>query len=255
MRNLIMCVAILSVAVLASSALAVDPNLVAWYTFDEGSGTIAHDSARTHNGTLYGATWAAGKVGGAMSFNGDDRVSVPSDPELNITGDITIAAWVNFYEGGLGWDGSEKAIVTKCIGNGTYNNPYDFRSSLEIEPKLAMVRANSYTHESTFAETYLSLNTWHYVAVRVENMVTDFYVDGILTGKSYGEPPLTSPATGNNYPLLIGARNDGFFFKGLIDDVRIYNRALTAEEIRAIPEPATLLLLGLGGILLRRSKR
>jgi hypothetical protein len=255
MRNLVMYVAILATAVLASSALAVDPNLVAWYKFDEGSGTTAYDSARTHDATVYGATWVTGKVGGALSFNGwDNFVSAPDHPELNITGDITIAAWVNFSEGGLMYDGSEKAIVSKCVYNGAFGNPYDFRTSISIEPDLTMVRANDTGHDCTYSDFHIALNSWHHVAVRVENTATDFYVDGVLTGKRYPLPPLTSPPTGNDLSLLIGARDDGLFFNGLIDDVRIYNRALTAGEIRTIPEPATLLLLGLGAAIVRKRR-
>ena len=241
------------ILLVAGAASAVDPSLVAWYKFDEGSGTTAYDSARHHNGTVYGATWAAGKVGGALNFDGwDNYVAADDDPELNITGDITIGAWVNFREGGLMYDGSEKAIVSKTVYNGAFNNPYDFRTSISIEPELAMVRANYTGHEVTYSDNHISLNSWHYVAVRVENMVTDFYVDGILTGKSDPAPRLTSPPTGNDLRLLIGARDDGLFFNGLIDDVRIYNRALSATEIRAIPEPCTLMLLGLGSVIASR---
>jgi hypothetical protein len=241
------------VLLVASSVWAIDPSLVAWYQFDEGWGTTAYDSARHHTGTVYGATWTTGKVGGALSFDGwENYVSADDDPELNITGDITIAAWVNFREGGLMWDGSEKAIVTKCVWNGAYANPYDFRTSISIEPSLAMVRANDMGHEVTYSTLNFPLNTWHHVAVRVENMITDFYVDGVLTGKSAPAPRLTTPPTGNDLRLLIGARDDGLFFNGLIDDVRIYDRALSGDEIRNIPEPCTLVLLGLGSVIASR---
>ena len=229
-------VIILQILVLSSVvASASDPNLVGWWQFDEGAGTVAVDSGGAHNGTISGPVWAAGHTGGALQFDGiNDYVAVPNAPELNITGDITIAAWVNFFEGGLGYDGSEKAIVTKCVGSGAYNNPYDFRSSIAIEPELTMIRADGSMHEVFYSDKHISLNTWHHVVVRVENMVTNFYVDGNVTGKSAGGPSLTNPPTGNNYPVLIGARNDGLYFKGLIDDVRLYNRALSASEIQML---------------------
>jgi hypothetical protein len=246
---------LITVISMAGSVSAADPNLVAWYTFDEGSGTIAHDSAGGHDGTVYGATWVAGKIGGALSFNGSSYISVPSCAALNITGDITIDAWVNFARGGNDSDMSQQSIVTKCFGNGAYNNPYDFRTSANVAPVLELIRANGSTHEQSYSgDTYVPLNSWHNVAVVEQGTAAYFYIDGILTGTVWGVPPLTSPPTGNNYAMLIGARYDGLYFDGLMDDVRIYNRALTSTEINDIPEPCTLLLLGLG-MLTIRSKR
>jgi hypothetical protein len=244
---------IMIILLVAGPVLALDPSLVAWYQFDEGLGDMAYDSAHNHNGMIYGATRTAGKVGGALYFNGwDNFVEVADDQELNVTGDITIAAWVNFYEGGLMWDGSEKAIVTKCVENGAIANPYDFRTDIAIEPELTFVRANDFSHECAYSNQHISLNAWHHVAVTQTSGLTNFYVDGTLTGMWWGEPPLTSPPTGNNYSLLIGARWDGLFFNGLMDDVRIYNRALSGDEIRNIPEPCTLVLLGLGSLIASR---
>jgi hypothetical protein len=209
---------------------------VAWYTFDEVDGAVVRDSAGGHNGEVHGAARTEGKIGGALKFDGfNDYVVVPDeDGKLNITGDITIAAWVNFRKGGLNYDGSEKAIVTKCANNGAFANPYDFRGDISIEPLLTMVRANNHTHECAYSKTHITLGRWHHVAVVVKNTVTDFYVDGVLTDKWWGVPPLKGPATGNGQPLLIGARDDGLFFDGMIDDVRIYNRALTVKEIEAL---------------------
>jgi hypothetical protein len=246
---------VMIVLVLAGAASALDPSLVAWYTFDEGSGTIAHDSAGGHNGTVYGATWTAGKVGGAMSFNGSSYISVPSSAALNITGDITIAAWVDFSRGGNDSDGSQQAIVTKCVGNGTIDNPYDFRTSANAVPELELIRANDYQHEQSYSDdTHVPLNSWHHVAVVEQGSVVYYYIDGAIAGTAW-QTHLTSAPVGNNNPMLIGARADGLYFDGMIDDVRIYNRALTATEIQNIPEPCTLLLLGLGAAVAIRGKK
>lgn len=225
--------------------------MVAHWTFDEGDGTVAHDSAGGYDGTVNGASWTAGKVGGALAFNGTSNyVYVPDNDALDITGDITIAAWVYFNKGGNGQDGSQQAIVAKTLGKGSYNTPYDFRTSANAEPMLYIVRSDATGHEEVSNYQSVPLFSWHHLAVTVGNNVANFYIDGIPT---LTEGMLTKPAAGNSRPLYIGRRDDGLYLKGLIDDVRLYNNALSQSEIQAlVPEPATLLILGLGGLMLRR---
>jgi hypothetical protein len=205
---------------------------VSYWKFDEGGGMTAYDSAGDNHGTVCGdADWTAGKIGGALSFDGwDDFVRVEHDDSLNITGDITISAWVYFARGGR-----YQAMVTKCRGSGRQNNPFDFRTSTSAEPDLAFVRADANGHERVYSTENMSLGEWHHVLVRVENNVPDFYVDGVITRK-YADTVFTRTPTGNTEPLLIGCRSDGLDFKGLIDEVMIFDRALSAEEIGVLYE-------------------
>jgi len=215
-------------------ARAVDSNgLISHWAFDEGDGNVAYDSAGYNDGTIYGAEWTMGILNGALDFDGtSDYVSVPHDTGLNITGDITISAWVYFTEGGSGQDGTEKAIVTKCVGSGTTNNPFDFRTNNTAEQlMLRLVRADAAGHEVVYSTDGISLNSWHHVLVRVQDKIGDFYVDGTVTTKagSFNKTP-----TGNTQPLLIGRRDDGLYLGGMLDDVRIYGRALSAGEVEQL---------------------
>jgi hypothetical protein len=211
------------------SGLAAAEGLIAHWTFDEGTGTTVADSASGYNGTVVGATWAAGKIGGALYFNGTSNyVQVPHNSNLNITGNITIAAWVNFAQGGNGTVGSAQCMVTKCVNNGSTYNPFDFRTTGRTLPSLTMVRASSYGFQGQDSTKTMSINEWHFVAVSVSNRTSTFYVDGVATSKTGNLFPI--PA-GNTRPLYIGCREDGYFFKGLLDDVRIYNSALDSNEI------------------------
>ena len=201
-----------------------------YWKFDEKSGITAYDSAGNDHGTIYGdADWATGKVGGALSFDGwNDYVSVEHNPELNITGDITISAWVN-----LSQCNKYQAIVTKCIGAGRQNNPFDFRTDNYIKPSLAFVRADAIAHERVYSNIKIPLSRWSHVLVRVEDNVPDFYVDGVLSGK-YADTVFARTPTGNTNPLLIGSRDDGLDINGLIDEVMIFDRALSGEEIQQL---------------------
>jgi hypothetical protein len=224
-------------AILAVCGFASAAGLVAHWTFDEGSGTVASDSAGGYNGTVVGATWAEGIIGGALDFNGvSDYVEVPHNANLNITGNITIAAWVNFKKAGDGTVGSAQCLVNKCLNGGTTYNPFDFRTTGLALPSLTMVRANSYNFSGQDSTTTMTLNEWHFVAVSVANRIATFYVDGVATSKTGYTFP--TPA-GTTSPLYIARRGDGYYFKGSIDDVRIYDYALDTNEIAGLYNEAT----------------
>jgi len=249
----------LSVSIIAALILVHTPTsratltegLVGYWSFDDWADPGRDDSGNGNDGTVHGATWTTGKFGGALSFDGvDNYVSVSDDAALDITGNITVSAWVYLTRGGL-----YQAIVTKCVSSGARNNPFDFRTTWHAKPDLAFVRADAVAHERVYGTVALAMGQWHHVSVRVENNIPDFYVNGYITGK-YADTTFTRTPTGNANPLLIGRRDDGLYFNGLIDEVRIYNRALSGSEIMAlVPEPTTLLLLSLGSLALLRKHR
>lgn len=207
-----------------STLWAVEPNTAA--NIDENGVLTTQDVVRGQSVTILASytegdvTFDAEKVvnifptcpGTALQFDGEnDYVSVPDDASLNITGDITISAWVYITEGGL-----YQAIVTKCVGGGGQNNPFDFRTQTSAEPQLTLVRADASRHERVYSTKHIPIEEWHHVLVRVENKVPDFYVNGIITGK-YADTTFTRTPTGNTKPLLIGGRDDVLYFNGRID--------------------------------------
>lgn len=236
MRKAVLAVSVF--LVMCGPAWAVDSNgLISHWKFDEGEGSTAYDSSGDNDGTLVnGPVWTTGVLDGALEFDGiNDYVTVPDDPSLNVTGDITISAWMYLARGGTGEDGSEQAIVTKCSGTGATNNPFDFRTNISVVPRLAFCRADASGHEHIYSTEAVPILEWHHVLVRVENKVPDFYIDGALSGKT-GHTTFTITPTANPKPVLIDRRDDGLHLAGSIDDVRIYNRALSAEEIRQLYE-------------------
>jgi hypothetical protein len=212
-----------------------DTNLVGWWRLEDSIGSTALDSSgHDRNGSISGATWFNDPIRDwCLSFDGsDDYVSVPSNDALNITGDITISAWVYFESGGTELDGSEQVIVAKTVNNGAYDNPFDFRTNASVEPRLTLIRADANGHEVVYSDAPMSIHQWHHVLVKVENNVPNFYVDGNVTGKT--AESFTKTPTGNTNPVLISRRDDGLYFNGVIDDVQIYNIALSAEKIQQL---------------------
>ena len=203
--------------------------LVGYWAFDEGSGTTAADSSGNGlNGTLqYDPTWASNgscRKGGCISFDGaDDYVRIPDSAQLRLTGDVTVSAWIK--PTGARSLGS---IVSKRyefeLGPVSDSAPYALRWSHK-EPGGTLVTGD--LAASTEADQWQ-----HVVLVRDATTLE-------LRGYKNGAPALTSsyttpPAT-STYALNIG-RNPGGIqrFRGLIDEVRLYDRALTDAEVQAL---------------------
>ena len=213
----------------AQGVLTIDnddgaPGLVAAYSFDEGSGTVAADASGTgNNGTVNGATWtAAGKNGGALSFDGaNDLVSRADNATLDVTR-VTIEAWVN-PSALSGW----RSVVLK---EGNDALAYALYAHDNGPRPAAYVNTGQAADRRTEGVTALPLNTWTHLAMTFDGATLRLYVNGVLAR--------SRAFTGNivNRPgqLAIGGNNVwGEWFAGLIDDVRIYNRALTVAEIQA----------------------
>ena len=196
--------------------------LVAAYGFEETSGTTANDSSTAkNNGTINGpVSSTGGKFGRALSFDGtNDRVDVPDAASLDLTTGMTLEAWVK-PTSNVGW----RTVIMKERGTDLL---YALYSSNGSKPRTE----NFTTVENTAAgTTALPLNAWSHVASTYDGTNLRFYLNGALiaTKATTGAMPNTAN------PLRIGGNAVwGEYFAGLIDEVRVYNRALTEAELKA----------------------
>jgi hypothetical protein len=229
-----------NVALVVSSGGPV--GLVAAFGFEELTGTTVIDSSPLPRiGTILGgAARVAGKIGRALSFDGDnDQVTVPDTAllgtKLDLTNGMTIEAWVN-PSSMAGWE----SVVYKdrdIQGSGLLTYALYAHDGGTNTPPAGYVRTNGIADRGIQGLAPLPLNTWSHIAVTYTTGVgvgstLRFYVNGGLVRTLTGgnQNILTS-----NRPLHIGASNaqDPEFFNGMIDEVRIYNRALSAAEIGA----------------------
>jgi type II secretory pathway pseudopilin PulG len=205
--------------------------LVGYWPFDEGTGTIAYDySGNGNNGTLvnfnFTATsgWTTGKVGGALSFDGvDDYSRIPDSNSLDVSSSFTFSVWVYTTNSGI-----LQTILSKDgVGSdttGAYN--LYIRSDLSV-----FYETNNIDGVYTTANV-VSLNRWYYITVTFDNNISPklkIYINGQKLQE--GNPSTPYILTTD---LLIGRRGIGSFFQGVIDEVRIYNRALSDSEIKAL---------------------
>ena len=226
-------VLVLSVA-LTSVAKA---ELVGWWRFDEGSGTTAFDLSEYGNdGMLQGdPQWVNGKFGKALLFDGvDDFVEIPHADILTVDNEVTVMAWINVERLGFSDTDNYQGIVAKS------NNPRSYslytQGSGTLHFSTTSTATNAFVGSSSSGQ--VPLNEWVHVAAIVVDGGHVYYINGEPSGT--GGSGIVLPGTTDTSPVVIGRTGEGAnrSLLGMIDDVRIYNEALTQEEIQVIMQGA-----------------
>jgi fibronectin type 3 domain-containing protein len=201
------------------------PGLVAAYGFDVGTGTAVPDqSGNGNNGTLTNATWAganAGKFGNALSFNGTTAsVSIPDSSSLDLTSGMTIEGWVNPTTVA----GFRTVILKERPNNLVYGL---YSSSDSTRPQSEIVVGPS---RVLVGPSAIPVGSWTHLAATFDGATQRLYVNGMLVGSLASSGTIAN----SNSPLKIGGNSVwGEWYSGLIDEVRVYSRALSAAEIQA----------------------
>ena len=216
--------------------------LVAAYSFNEGAGTTAADSSGTGNtGTIVNAVWTtSGKYGNALVFNGKNAlVTIQDAASLHLTTGMTLEAWVNpFAIPPANCIPTSTCYWMDVIHKDSDRYYIEASSNQNGEPEAGgiFVRPWTFLHFRTrsgkhvvFGPSALPLNTWTHLAFTYDSAMIRFYVNGVLVASS----PETFSITTSTNPLCIGGDpTQGQFFNGIIDEVRVYNVALTAAQIQ-----------------------
>ncbi|MHC4584512.1 MAG: LamG domain-containing protein [Planctomycetota bacterium] len=223
------CFVLILTAVLASSANAQDPSLVGyWKLDDEGTGTVLDYSGNDRHGTINGdPQFVPGLFGQAMQFTGDpDYVNIGGYKGLLGGHAFTIAAWIKTAGNGeiVGW------------GNNSATERVEFRLN---ESRLRTEHGSG----NRQGDTVVSDNQWHHVALTVQENSTISYPQVILYLD--GEDDTRTGTSSNafniveNFDLSIARQysSSNRWFIGLMDEVRVYDRALSAEEIQNLAVP------------------
>ncbi|HEX6761239.1 MAG TPA: LamG-like jellyroll fold domain-containing protein [Gaiellaceae bacterium] len=206
----------------ARPASPASTGLVAAFGFDEGSGSSVADASGSGNtGTVQNGTWAAGKFGKALQFNGSNtRVNVPDSASLHLTTGMTLEAWVDPSTVNGAW----RDVIYK--GNDNYY--LEATSDNASRPDAGLIAGGSYG--DAFGSAALPANSWSYLAETYDGSTLRLYVNGTQVAST---AHTGSIATSTNQLQIGGDGIWGQYFAGLIDEVRIYNVALTAAQIQA----------------------
>jgi len=259
-KSVLLIVSMVLLNLIAAGAVRAqqDPNLVGWWTFDEGEGTVVRDSSgHGYDGTVTNAAWAPGVLGSALNFNAVGHVDVPAQAWSTISRQLTVAFWsygdpaiqpqANFTFGAFSNVSDNNARVASCHAPWSDGNVYWDTSG---DPG-ATFNPDRISKLATAGEYEGEWRHWAFVK-NVNTGVQSIYLNGVLW---HSATAMTKVIPGNMVAgFSIGDRplHDAPY-AGLIDDFRLYNRALTLSEIKKLaarpkayaPNPAN----GVTGVL------
>ena len=220
------------------TATGPEPSLVAQYNFNEGSGTVLHDTSGNGNeGAITGATWSgSGKFGGALVFSASSSwVTIPDSTSLTFSAAMTLEAWVK--PSSPFPPGEWVTVIAK------ERNPWDYYYGLFTSAYLNAAESLVYVwyldsmvqHGNDQIVDGVSptpLNAWTHLAMTYDSASQRLFVNGVLVAS---RPMTDEIPMWASQPLRIGGgyTNSGQGgLTGMIDEVRIYNRALSQAEIQ-----------------------
>jgi hypothetical protein len=197
--------------------------LVAYYEFN---GTLENEVSDLHDGTVSGSiTYTAdrhGSAGHAVYVGTNDKVVVPDDPELDITGGVTLAAWVRPEAS----DRAYAAVIDK-----KYTEAYSFGiyGGITDPDTVQMVSYINDVGKGTSALVPMGTGVWSHIAYTFEDASGKgrFYLNGAVVDSSTRSVTLGT----SDDDLRIGGSFAGDGYKGAIDQVAVFSRALTPDEV------------------------
>jgi hypothetical protein len=211
------------VVTVSNVAGPVANGVVAAYGFNEGIGTLLADgSGQGNNGVVRNTVWSSiGRNGGALAFDGATSwVTIPDSASLALSTALTLEAWVDPAALTPGW----RTVLFKEQPFGIAYSLYAAQAAgLPVGQVLIVGEQNA------TAAAGLPLNSWSHLALTYDGSTLSLYVNGALAATT----PVGGTVLTSSGPLRIGGNSIwNEWFKGLIDDVRVYNRPLSATEIQ-----------------------
>lgn len=230
-RLTLVCLSLIAISLTFAgiSYAEIDPKaVVGMWLFDQGTGRTAKDSFNGHDGEIKGDTkWVNGKFGNALEFSGeeDSFVNIPHEDSLSLT-TWTIVAWVKLGEPPEGFH----TIVYKNLPEQVRNYGMGISAT-----GLRVDLSKGNTRTSAQGKTSILDNQWHHVVGNYDGAFVRAYVDGKMDGEAAFEgPPQTNSGAVNIGRHSASEKATRWPAKGIIDEVGLFNVALTEDEIKNI---------------------
>lgn len=219
---------ILVVIFLCSYAYAADESLILYLPFDEGTGDVVKDASNNGNdGEKFGnANWADGQIGKCLEFAPGSYVRVPEVPDYDVTDAVSLMAWVKT---------TSVSTWARIIDKSQWqDNGFDLALSQITHAPLFEFFVNNTTSQA-LATTPVDDGEWHFIAGTFGNKKVRIYVDGVMEQEvtSTGEVDIKP----NDWPITLAVEANNLVgqpYTGLIDEVAIFSRELSGDEIEDI---------------------
>ena len=197
----------------------IEDGLVSWWKFDTGSGSTAYDSWGSNNGSILNPVWVPGKINDCLSFVGTD-----SSVDVTQTG----FSFSNNPRSFEFWTQCESPVNAKglWISQGTALQYQSFDVAFMNLIKKIRLDCYQYNFEVDFDPTW---TTWYHIVVTFDGTDSKIYIDSVLQDTL--NMPLINTVSGTRHYIGACSSPGNLEFTGLIDEVRIYNKALDQDEI------------------------
>jgi hypothetical protein len=223
-----------AMATLMSLSVAADiarDGLKAYWQFSETTGTTVSDTTHTNPGTLLlGATFATGKIGGGVAFDGAaSYIDCGIHAEMAVSTALSIVAWVKAEP-----QTHYAAIVARC--NGKAAEPKNIAYLFDIVP-TGQVRgyvSDGTNYQRITSKQKVNDGSWHHVVFVLGSSKLSIFVDGKSDQTPINRTLTPQPALSSDFHVFIGdamLSQPAWTFKGTIDELRVYSRALTDAEV------------------------
>jgi len=241
--------------------------LMTYWSFDENTGDTAQDSAGGYDGTLINSpSWIPGTFGSALNFDGTNQyVSLPDNEPIWLPiYDFTISVWVKHGTPVGTPDGT--MLDLNHANSSTSSNELGCAMGRHDDTGVAVFAMTTTTNpdDDLYGTMPLLMDSWYHMVVVREGTFLGIYINGQLdNSKTCSPDPIDFVGGYDDDSVHIGARktsqssNPINYFNGTVDELMIFERALNPTEVTElynVPEPVTLMLLSLGGLVFRKRK-
>lgn len=230
MKNRLFSAIVCVASIVTLSHAGIDDALVAYWPFDEGTGTTVSDaSGNNSEGTVHGAVWARGVANTALEFRGEDYVQCVHRPAQHLTDSLSISVWVYLTEYptskvSWGW----RDVINKA-------GAYQLCVNAGMGVTLRAMNDGIITRRTPPEEDF-QLRKWHHIVVtyRMRDNQQRIYIDGVR--KDVDNPCRVFGVDSTDSPVRIGNQGGEQYgnsnhFVGRIDEVRLYHRVLSPAEV------------------------